>query len=160
MSRSAQSKIICTCFGVTEGEVVKVIQENALSSVEQVTNYCKAAGGCGGCRGDIEAILDRLGTKESRATDEPVVTTTRPKDMTNIKRMQLVQETIDRQIRPALQRDGGDIELVDIEGTRVIVALRGMCSQCPAAGVTLEQWVQAKLREFVDEQITVQEANE
>ena len=160
VSRSAQSKIICTCFGVTEGEVVKVIQENALNSVEQVTNYCKAGGGCGGCRGDIEAILDRLGTKESRATDEPVVTTTRPKDMTNIKRMQLVQETIDRQIRPALQRDGGDIELVDIEGTRVIVALRGMCSQCPAAGVTLEQWVQAKLREFVDEQITVQEANE
>ena len=160
VSRTAESKIICTCFGVTEGEVVKVIQENALNSVEQVTNYCKAGGGCGGCRGDIEAILDRLGTKESRATDEPVVTTTRPKDMTNIKRMQLVQETIDRQIRPALQRDGGDIELVDIEGTRVIVALRGMCSQCPAAGVTLEQWVQAKLREFVDEQITVQEANE
>jgi len=53
-----------------------------------------------------------------------------------------------------------DIELVDIEGTRVIVALRGMCSQCPAAGVTLEQWVQAKLREFVDEKITVQEAPE
>ena len=74
--------------------------------------------------------------------------------------MQLVQEIIDTQIRPALQRDGGDIELVDINGSRVLVALRGMCSQCPAAGVTLDQWVQAKLREFVDETITVEEASE
>ena len=160
VSRSAESKIICTCFGVTEGEIVRVIQENGLTSVEQVTNYCKAGGGCGGCQSDIEAILDRLGTRETAITDESVVTADRPKHLTNIKRMQLVEEIISRQIRPALQRDGGDIELVDIEGTRVIVALRGMCSQCPAAGVTLEQWVQAKLREFVDEKITVEEAPE
>ncbi len=74
--------------------------------------------------------------------------------------MQLVQEIIDSQIRPALQRDGGDIELIDIDGPRVLVALRGMCSQCPAAGVTLEQWVQAKLREFIDEGISVEEVRE
>lgn len=160
VTRAAESKIICTCFGVTEGEIVKVINENSLTSVEQVTNYCKAGGGCGGCHADIEAILQRLGAKETSASKEQPPAIPRPKDLTNIKRMQLVQEIIDKQIRPALQRDGGDIELVDIEGTRVIVALRGMCSQCPAAGVTLEQWVQAKLREFVDEKITVEEAPE
>jgi len=158
--RAAESKIICTCFGVTEGEIAKVIQENGLTTVEQVTNYCKAGGGCGGCHSDIEAILQRLGARKPVAADELITTVARPKHLTNIKRIQLVQEIIARQIRPALQRDGGDIELVDIEGTRVLVALRGMCSQCPAAGVTLEQWVQAKLREFVDEQITVQEASE
>ena len=160
VSRAAQSKVICTCFGVTEGEIAKVIQENALTTVEEVTNYCKAGGGCGGCHSDIEAILERLGAKKPTTADESTTAPARPKQLTNIKRMQLVQEIIARQIRPALQRDGGDIELVDVEGTRVIVALRGMCSQCPAAGVTLEQWVQAKLREFVDEQITVQEAAE
>ncbi|NIA07411.1 MAG: Fe-S cluster assembly protein NifU [Actinobacteria bacterium] len=158
VSRAAESKIICTCFGVTEGEIAKVIRENELSTVEEVTNYCKAGGGCGGCHADIEAILQRLGAKKPTAADESDKAATRPKQLTNIKRIQLVQEIIARQIRPALQRDGGDIELVDIEGTRVIVALRGMCSQCPAAGVTLEQWVQAKLREFVDEKITVEEA--
>ena len=158
--RAAESKIICTCFGVTEGEIAKVIQENGLTTVEEVTNYCKAGGGCGGCHSDIEAILQRLGAKKPAPDDGSRTAAARPKHLTNIKRMQLVQEIIARQIRPALQRDGGDIELVDIEGTRVLVALRGMCSQCPAAGVTLEQWVQAKLREFVDEQITVQEASE
>ena len=162
VKRDAQSKIICTCFGVTEGEIARVIRENGLSSVEQVTNYCKAGGGCGGCHCDIETILGRVGAKEQPeavAQTAPVLGS-RPKDLTNIKRIQLVQEIIDSQIRPALQRDGGDIELVDIEGTQVLVALRGMCSQCPASGVTLEQWVQAKLREFVDEKITVEEASE
>ena len=161
VKRDAQSKIICTCFGVTEGEIARVIRENGLSSVEQVTNYCKAGGGCGGCHSDIEAILQRLGAKEQPtavAQTTPALGS-HPKDLTNIKRIQLVQEIIDSQIRPALQRDGGDIELVDIEGTRVLVALRGMCSQCPASGVTLDQWVQAKLREFVAEKLTVEEAH-
>ncbi len=161
--RDAESKIICTCFGVTEGEIARVIRENALTSVEQVTNYCKAGGGCGGCHPDIEAILQRLGAKEPAkavAAQERLALGRRPKGLTNIKRMQFVQEIIDTQIRPALQRDGGDIELIDIDGSRVLVALRGMCSQCPAAGVTLEQWVQTKLREFVDEKITVEEASE
>ena len=158
--RDAESKIICTCFGVTEGEIARVIRENGLSSVEQVTNYCKAGGGCGGCHSDIEAILQRLGAKEPAKAAAQKRPGRRRRSLTNIKRMQLVQEIIDSQIRPALQRDGGDIELIDIDGPRVLVALRGMCSQCPAAGVTLEQWVQAKLREFVDEQITVEEAPE
>ncbi len=159
--RDAESKIICTCFGVTEGEIARVIRENGLSSVEQVTNYCKAGGGCGGCHSDIEAILQRLGAKEpAKAAAAQKRPARRPRSLTNIKRMQLVQEIIDSQIRPALQRDGGDIELIDIDGPRVLVALRGMCSQCPAAGVTLEQWVQAKLREFIDEGISVEEARE
>ena len=158
VTRAAEEKLICTCFGVTEGEIARVIKENSLTTVEQVTNYCKAGGGCGGCRSDIQAILQRLGAPAPVGADtEQASARARQKRLTNIQRMQMVQETIDRQIRPALRRDGGDIELVDIEGTRVLVALRGMCSQCPAAGVTLEQWVQAKLREFVDEQITVEE---
>ena len=161
VTRDAQSKVICTCFGVTEGEIARVIRENSLTTVEQVTNYCKAGGGCGGCHSDIEAILQRLGAKEPTQDPAPEPTADKTaKGMTNIKRIQLVQEIIDTQIRPALQRDNGDIELLDVEGHRVLVALRGMCSQCPAAGVTLEQWVQAKLREFVDENIVVEEASE
>ncbi len=161
VTRTAEERLICTCFGVTEGEIADVITENNLTTVEQVTNYCKSGGGCGGCHSDIQAILQHLGASAPAAAEvTQAPAEAQPKTLSNIRRMQMVQETIDRQIRPALRRDGGDIELVDIDGTRVLVALRGMCSQCPAAGVTLEQWVQAKLREFVDEQITVEEAPE
>ncbi|MEK6582369.1 MAG: NifU family protein [Nitrospirota bacterium] len=54
-----------------------------------------------------------------------------------------------------MQADGGDIELIDIDGNRVIVALRGMCSGCLMADVTIKG-IQDKLREMVGEEITVE----
>jgi NifU-like protein len=71
--------------------------------------------------------------------------------------MQLVNEAIDNVIRPILKKDGGDIELVDISGKDIYVALRGSCSNCKLSDVTLKNLVQEKLREFVEEDITVHE---
>jgi NifU-like protein len=69
----------------------------------------------------------------------------------------LIQETLDREIRPALREDGGDIELIDVEGDRVLVAPRGACSSCPASGITMKELVENKLREFVSETLVVEE---
>ena len=52
-----KGKVVCTCFGVTDEEIIRVIKEHDLITVEQVTNYCKAGGGCGGCKGEIEKII-------------------------------------------------------------------------------------------------------
>ena len=79
------------------------------------------------------------------------------KPLTNIKKIQLIQQTLDLQVRPALQADGGDVELIDVIGDNVIVSFRGMCAQCNLAEFTLSDVVQAKLREFVSEELTVQE---
>jgi Fe-S cluster biogenesis protein NfuA len=50
-------------------------------------------------------------------------------------------------IRPALQRDGGDIELVDVNASGVVsVRLRGACSGCPSAAMTLSMLVERKLK--------------
>ncbi|GAG40826.1 unnamed protein product, partial [marine sediment metagenome] len=64
---------------------------------------------------------------------------------------------INEQIRPALRADGGDIELIDVEANKVIVAFRGMCAQCRMAEVTMKDVVQAKLREFVSDELFVEE---
>jgi NifU-like protein len=69
----------------------------------------------------------------------------------------LVQKTIDEQIRPGLKSDGGDLELVDIDGDRVIVKLQGSCVGCPGAHVTLKRWVEAKLKEHVSADLVVEE---
>ena len=69
----------------------------------------------------------------------------------------MIQETMEREIRPALRRDGGDIELIDVDGDTVLVSMRGTCSQCRIASLTLEDVVQAKLREFVSEDLVVVE---
>ena len=69
-----------------------------------------------------------------------------------------VNEVIEKEIRPALERDGGSIELADIEGNIVKVRLKGRCASCHNAGLTLRKLVEAKLREFVSENLSVQEA--
>ncbi len=62
-----------------------------------------------------------------------------------------VQAVID-EIRPYLQADGGDIELVDIEeGGIVKVRLRGACAGCPGAKMTLQMGVERKLKEAIAE---------
>jgi len=65
--------------------------------------------------------------------------------MTNLQRMKLIESAID-DLRPFLQRDGGDCELIDVEGDRVMVKLTGACVGCQLAAVTISG-VQQKLIE-------------
>lgn len=149
----SEGKIVCTCFGVTDKEIERVIHENGLVTVEQVTNYCKAGGGCGGCRGEIEKILAEVNKDRPR---QDIMPQKRPARLTNIQKIQLIQQTIDQQIRPALRAHGGDVDLVDVEGTKVIVAFRGMCAQCPTSAFTSKDVVEAKLKEFVSDELFVE----
>lgn len=50
--------LICTCFGVSENTIERVIQSGSLRTIEQVTGTCNAGGGCGSCHPLIEDILD------------------------------------------------------------------------------------------------------
>jgi len=150
-----EGKVICTCFGVTENEIERVISDNNLTTVEEVTNYCKAGGGCGGCRGEIEKIIEKIQGDKAK---EPATTTVRKAGkLTNIQKIQTIQQTINEQIRPALRAHGGNIELVDVEGDKVIVAFRGMCAQCRLTEFTMKDVVEAKLREFVSQSLYVEE---
>jgi len=63
MDRNLEDEKLCMCFDVSENEVRRVITENGLTSVEEVTNFTKAGGGCGGCKDRIQAILDEINGK-------------------------------------------------------------------------------------------------
>jgi NifU-like protein len=147
--------IVCTCFGVTDEEIRKVVRENNLTTVEQVTNFCKAGGGCGGCKERIAELINETLAREQIKPVSPCPK--RPTKLTNIQKIQLVQQTINEQIRPALRADGGDIELIDVEGDKVIVAFRGMCAQCKMAEFTMRDVVEARLKEYVSDSLTVEE---
>ena len=146
----AEGRMVCQCFGVTDEDIRREIKENNLKTLEDVTNYTKAGGGCGSCIPDIEKILEE---ELEAGSKEPVKEESKP--LTNIKRMQLVEKIIADIIRPTLQKDGGDIELVDIDGKKIIVSLRGSCAGCVSANVTLKNLVEEKLREFVEKDIEV-----
>lgn len=146
-------RVVCNCFGVTEPEIEKLIQENDLTTVEEVTNYSKAGGGCGACHEDIKEIIDRVQAEMTTAPES-----SGEKRMTNIERIKLIEETIEREIRPALRQDGGDIELIDVADNKVIVSLRGSCAHCPMASFTMKSVVQDRLQQFVSEDLIVEEA--
>jgi len=61
-----------------------------------------------------------------------------------------VKKTIE-EIRPLLQRDGGDIEFVALEGNVVKVRLRGACRGCPMSQMTLKSVVEQAIKQQVPE---------
>lgn len=62
-----------------------------------------------------------------------------------------IEQALDK-IRPALQRDGGDIELVEVEEDGVVkVRLTGACSGCPMSQMTLKQGVERIVKQMVPE---------
>jgi NifU-like protein len=151
-----EGEVICQCFGVTDKEIEKVAKANNLHTVEDITNYTKAGGGCGKCVDQIAELLAQIWEQPIEASG---ITPPPPpkKKLTILQKIKLIEETLEREVRPALQHDGGDIELIDLEGDTVKVALRGMCSSCAASQATLSQFVQGKLREFVVPELVVEE---
>ena len=144
-------RLVCKCFGVTDAQILRAIRENGLKTVEEITNYTKAGGACGDCLDEISEILAAELRQKPLAELRP-----RPR-MTNVQRMQQVIRTIEEEIRPKLAEDGGDIELVDMDGKRVVVSLRGRCAQCRSSEVTIRNLVERLLREHVEPDIVVEE---
>jgi NifU-like protein len=149
--KKEEGKIICECFGVTAPEIERAVRENNLTTVEEVTNYTKAGGGCGNCHEAIKKIIASVRTKPEEAA---------PPRLTNIQKIKMIEETIEREIRPSLQKDGGDVELIDVVENRVLVAKRGACSFCKASEQTLKHFMEVKLRELVDPDLIVEEVSQ
>jgi NifU-like protein len=145
-----EGEIVCECFGVTDVEIERVVRESHLSSVEDVTDYTKAGGGCESCHEKIQEIIDNVHGK-------PHVVHRKPAPLTNIQKIKLIEETLEREIKPSLKQDGGDIELIDVDGNTVTVKLRGTCATCVASEVTLKHYVESKLREMVTPELVVEE---
>jgi Fe-S cluster biogenesis protein NfuA len=61
-----------------------------------------------------------------------------------------IEKVIDESIRPGLQMDGGDIELVDVDSDGTVkVRLKGACGGCPMSQLTLTMGVERKLKEEI-----------
>ena len=151
-NKELEGEVICHCFGVTDKEVERVVRENNVQTLEDLTNDCKAGGGCGNCLPELQEIIDRVHAEQAAATAAP---TERP--MTNLQKIHLIEDVIDREIRPALRQDGGDLELIDVDGNTVKVRFRGACAGCIISEITLKDVVEARLKENVSDEITVEE---
>jgi NifU-like protein len=148
-----EGALICKCFAVDAVLIEDTIRANGLTTVEEVTNYTKAGGGCSACHEGVEEILTRVLADQGKTFD-PAASAPPPvgkAKLTNLQRIRRIENAIEA-IRPNLQRDHGDIELVDIDGKNVYVNMTGACSGCQMASTTLDgvqQRIVEDLGEFV-----------
>ena len=173
-----QETILCHCFQVTKDTVRDAIFKHRLEEIEDVTNYTKAGGGCTDCHHDISDLLrdcwdkiergeapeiqDNGGLVELGAMPKPVeVVTDRDGDISpeDQKIIANIKELLANDISVALRNDGGDIEFVRLQGNRVYVRLTGACAACRASDVTIKDYVEAQLREFVRDDLEVIEVH-
>ncbi len=186
-----EGALICKCFGIDEGMIERAVRMNRLTTIEAVTAYTKAGGGCLTCFDALETTLakvnaamvaegalapaeaykaggvDPLTLKKNAQTAKtaatvvplssqaparaaaPTVSPLAPKapTMTNLQKIRLIEETIE-ELRPILRKDGGDCELIDVDGSNVLVKLTGACVGCQMASMTvsgIQERLSAKL---------------
>lgn len=143
-----KEKVVCTCFNITENIIWDAIKQNGLKTVDEITNYTKAGGACGKCKGLIQDILDTYYHKEKKEEEKQAV-------LSPAQKILKINSIIENQISPELRKDGGDITLVDIEGNNVLVKLRGKCSGCKNSHLTLKAFVETTLKETVSPDLVV-----
>jgi NifU-like protein len=151
--KKVEGEIVCECFGVTDVDIRRAVTENNLSTIEDVTDYVKAGGGCGKCHEKIQDIIDSVQSKDKPVKKKVI-------KLTNIQKIKLIEETLEREIKPALKKDGGNIELIDVDGNRIIVKMRGTCASCSKSQITLKHYVESKLRELVAPELIVEEVQQ
>ncbi len=160
-----EGALVCKCFAIDEVMIEEMVWANKLRTVEDVTNFTKAGGGCAACHEDIEGILERVLTEKGEKFDpeaapaaevkkEPEV----KKPLTNLQRIKKIEEVLES-LRPQLMADGGDVELVEVIGNTAYVNMTGACNGCQMAAMTIAG-IQQQLMEVLGEFIKVVPASE
>lgn len=150
----AEGALVCKCFAVDSVMIEETVRDNGLRTVEEVTNYTKAGGGCSACHEGIEEILTRVMAERGERFDPTALAgeIKKPKSgLTNLQRIKRI-ETLLEEIRPNLKRDHGDVELLEVDGRYVYVKMLGACAGCQMATTTLggiQQHLVEGLGEFI-----------
>lgn len=149
------SRLVCTCFNITEAELRRKIVELNLHTIDDVIGALKAGGACGSCQhapGGIQDLLDeRWGVQ---AEEQPESSTEKPA-LSPYQLSKKIESVLESDIRPMLAADEGDVEIIDIKENLVYVSLSGACATCPGAAGTIQYVIEKTLRDKVDDSLRV-----
>ena len=170
-----EGRIVCKCFTLTEPYIKRKIKELNLRTIPEITSAIKAGGACMSCQHSLGGLQDILNEvwevekKEARNNTLPIISgdlhtigSVSPpvmdqdsKKLSPFQFAKKIEKLLDDYLRPILQKDGGDLELIDIKDTTIYLELRGACASCAGAGQTLKNLIERTLKEQVDERIRV-----
>ncbi|MBS3953108.1 MAG: Fe-S cluster assembly protein NifU [Methylomicrobium sp.] len=158
-----EGALICKCFAIDAVMIEEMVWANKLRTVEDVTNFTKAGGGCAACHEDIENILERVLKERGESfnpdaapIETPVIAEKKP--LTNLQRIKKIEAVLDS-LRPQLMADGGDVELVEVVENTAYVNMTGACNGCQMAAMTIAG-IQQRLMEVLGEFIKVVPASQ
>jgi NifU-like protein len=167
-----EGRIVCKCFTLSEPYIRRKIKELNLRTIPEITNAIKAGGACMACHhvpGGLQDLLDETwggGKRELKVLTQITLPATGPVQARQPARSEAarlspyqfakqIDKAIDDYVRPMLQRDGGNLEIVDIKDMLVYCRLVGSCAGCSGANQTLRMLVERTLKEMVDERVRV-----
>ncbi len=174
-SHDDEGEIVCHCFGVSANKIKKVVWENKLTTVEDVTHYTKAGGGCMSCHQRIQDIIDevwvdleKVGVPRPGFVPTPIqsikitTSTEMAKDVT--EKASLDEKTTSsaifskvsdvlKEVQSGLDRDS-TVELVSIDGDNVIVKLTGPASVGLMSDMT-KTFIAKKISDATEREISV-----
>ena len=146
--------LICRCYVVDEATIRKAIAEHRLQQVEEVTAVTRAGGGCSSCWDEIQAILNEVWGKPPPrdAADESGLSSAQ-------KRARIVR-ALDSEVHPLLDRNGVQLQLVDVAGDRVLVRFTGNGVGTTAASfLALKRYAVQKMTEACGQKMNLVELN-
>ena len=151
-----EGRLVCKCFSLTEPYIKRKIRELGLRTIPEITNAIKAGGACMACHhapGGLQDLLNEVwGTPHAAATAAPApsaqgaAAASAPAALSPYQFSKKIDKAMDQYIRPMLQRDGGDVEIVDIKDMVVYCRLAGACAHCTGAHQTLKYLVERTLK--------------
>jgi len=166
-------RVVCKCFSLSEPYIKRKIKELNLRTIPDITGAIKAGGACMSCHhtpGGLQDLLDEVWDGSEPADGLTVLTNPIPPtapmpvsapkvdggvSLSPYQFAKKVEKAFEDYIRPMIQRDGGDVEIIDIKDNIVYCQLGGACADCAGAGKTLKLLVERHLKEAVDEHIRV-----
>ncbi|MDR0336949.1 MAG: iron-sulfur cluster assembly scaffold protein [Planctomycetaceae bacterium] len=171
-----EGRVVCQCFTLTEPYLKRKIKELNLHSIAEITGAVKAGGACMTCHhapGGLQDLLNEVWGTEKKSENSfalPIISgnlvsvplnskmlpeTVESQQLSPFQFAKKIEKLLDEYLRPMVQKDGGDLELVDIKDTTVYIELRGACAGCAGAGQTLKYLIERTLKEKIDERIRV-----
>jgi NifU-like protein len=168
MDSLEEEEIVCQCARVSLRTIKEVIRINNLATVEDITRYTKAGAFCKSCirPGGHEArrhyLVDILREVRAEMEREEAAKPAKPKSFSSlglIQKHREVERVLDEKVRPALIRDGGNLEVIDMKteggSTEVYVRYMGACKGCPSSQIGTLEFIEEFLRKELDQGIRV-----
>ncbi len=163
--------IVCECARVSLGTIKDVIKINDLKTVEEITEYTKAGAFCKSCikpgghekrdyylvdiLAQTRAEMEKEKLEKSEKTGEEIPF----KEMTVVQKLKVAEDIIDKNIRPMLVMDGGNLEILDIKEnedyTDIYIRYMGACSSCASSSTGTLYAIESILKQKLDSNIRV-----